>query len=355
MHGESDPVPPQLETRHVGRSGLVVTELGFGAGPLGGFAGRPVDEASAETTLGAAWDAGIRYFDTSPWYGLGMSEHRVGQFLRGKPRDAFVISTKVGRVLHRPGPGKASTATFWTSALPFDAHFDYRHDAILRSYEDSLQRLGLSRVDILFVHDLEPEAHGGDEGFDRRVEELEAGGGFAALEALRTAGEIGAIGAGVNDATAALALVRRFDLDAVLIAGRYTLLEQGALEALLPVCEERKIGVVIGSVFNSGILAGGGAETSTYEGEPAPEEIAERVGQLQHVCSRHGVALGSAALRFPLAHPAVCSVIPGAARPSEVTENARRLHWSIPPALWEELRSSGLIAREAPIPADDVG
>ena len=345
-------MPDELTTRHVGRSGVVVTELGFGGGPLGGLPDRPVDEQGAEATLAAAWAAGIRYFDTAPWYGLGMSEHRVGRFLRSKVGTAFTISTKVGRLLQRPAPGKSPAPTFWSSALPFNWHFDYRHDAILRSYEDSLQRLGLPRVDIVFVHDLEPAAHGGSEGFAARLAELGAGRGFAALESLRRAREIGAIGVGVNDAAAALTLVERFDVDAVLIAGRYTLLEQGALEALLPACTEREIGVVIGSVFNSGILAGAGLETNTYEGEPAAQAIVERVGRLQRVCAQHGVALGAAALRFPLAHPAVCSVIPGAAHPSEVDDNARRFVSPIPPALWEELRSAGLIATAAPTPAD---
>ena len=184
-------------TRRLGLTAIDVTALGFGCGPLGGHVGRPVDDATAEATLEAAWEAGVRYFDTAPWYGLGMSEHRVGRMLRGRPRDSFVVSTKVGRVVARPPrPRDYTPKTFWSSALPFDWHFDYRRDAVLRSFEDSLQRMGLNRVDILLVHDLERRAHGSDEATEARMQELDAGGGFAALAELRAQGGSAGSGSG---------------------------------------------------------------------------------------------------------------------------------------------------------------
>ena len=341
-----------IATRELAGTGVLVSELGFGSGPLGGFPGAPVDDATAQATVEAAWDAGIRYFDTAPWYGVGMSEHRVGRVLRSKPRDSFVISTKVGRVLTRPvAPASYRPSDAWSSGLPFACHFDYGRDGVLRSFEDSLQRLGLNRLDILLVHDLEPAAHGGEEAARSHIEELDAGGGFAALEELRVTGAVGANGAGHNDPDAVTVLLERFDLDVILLAGRYTLLRQDALDRALPACEERRISMIIGGVFNSGILAAAADEDGTFEYAPPSPEIRDRAGRLRAACDRHGVELAAAALRFPLAHPAVASVIPGGANPHQVRQNAERVARPVAAALWSELRDDGLLRRDAPLPA----
>jgi len=339
-----------IATRPLGRTCLEVTELGLGGAPLGGN-GRVVAETAAEETIAAAWEAGLRYFDTAPWYGLGTSEHRMGRFLRGQGRDEFVLSTKVGRLVTRPGhPKKAPHAHQWRNALPFEWHYDYSYDAVMRSFEDSLQRLGLARVDVLLIHDLDLGVHG-SEGLAARTRELDDGGGYRALDELRAAGDVRAIGAGTNQWETIVQLVPRFDLDVVLLAGRYTLLEQeAALAEALPLCEEHDVAVVIGGVFNSGILASGAVQGATYDYEEAPDEVAERARHLADVCERHGVDLPGAALRFPLGHSAVASVIPGAISADEVRQNVANFERPIPNALWDELRAEGLLASGAPVP-----
>ena len=320
-----------------------------------------MDDPTADATLEAAWDVGVRYFDTAPWYGLGMSEHRVGRFLRTKPRSSFVLSTKVGRVITRPpAPMDFRPDVFWSNALPFEWHFDYTRDAILRSFEDSLQRLGLNRVDLLWVHDVERGAHGGGDGVKERLDELDRGGGFAALSELRRSGAVQGIGIALNEDEAVPALVERFDVDSILLAGPYTLLEQGALEWTLPMCQARRIGVVVGKVFHSGVLATGLTRLAQfasdvpaspgYEGPPAG--LVDRVSVLAEVYGRFGVELGTAAMRFPLGHPAVGSVIPGAALPNEVRQNAERFVRRVPAALWRELQGAGLIRPDAPFPPE---
>jgi D-threo-aldose 1-dehydrogenase len=340
-----------LPSRPLGRTGLAVTELGLGTGPLGGFRGRPVDDDAAEATLAAAWDAGIRYFDTAPWYGLGMSEHRVGRFLRSQPRDAYVLSTKVGRLLGRRGsaPGGPAPA-HWESALPFDWWYDYSRDGVLRSFEDSLQRLGLERVDVLLIHDLEPGAHGGTDAARERMQEL-TGGGFAALAALRAEGVVRGVGIGINDAAVVAPFLEQFDLDVVLQAGEYTLLEQRGLEAL-DACAERGVAVVVGAPFNSGILASEAPEQATFAYDDATDETFARVRRLREIVRSHDASLAAAALRFPLAHPAVATVIAGGARPEEVRENAALVRSELPGELWRELRDAGLVRADAPLPAE---
>jgi D-threo-aldose 1-dehydrogenase len=329
----------------------MVTELGLGSGPFGGIGGRVVDDSAAETALAVAWDGGIRYFDTAPWYGLGAAEHHVGRFLRSKPRDEFVVSTKVGRVLNRPrDPGSFRTDTSWGNALPFEWRFDYGRDAVLRSHEDSLQRLGLNRVELLLIHDLDVGVHGGEEAFAERLEELDSGGGFRALAGLRDEGAVAGIGAGLNEAGSVVRLLERFDLDVCLLAGRYTLLEQDALDEALPLCEERGVAVLVGGVFNSGILATGPAPGARYEYEEAPDEVVERVRRLAETCSRHEVELAASALQLPLAHPAVVGVIAGAESPEEVRRNLAHLERPIPARFWAALRDEGLIRADAPIP-----
>jgi D-threo-aldose 1-dehydrogenase len=341
-----------LPTRPLGRTGLAVTELGFGSGPLGGFRGRPVDDETAQATLAAAWEVGIRYFDTAPWYGLGASEHRVGRFLRSHRRDEYVLSTKVGRMLGRRGAAPGGSANVhWESSLPFDWWYDYRRDAVLRSFEDSLQRLGLERIDVLLIHDLEPGAHGGEEGARTRLAELDRGGGFEALAELRASGAVQGIGIGVNDSGVVVPFLERFDLDVVLQAGEYTLLEQRALEPALAACAERGVAVVVGAPFNSGLLASAAQQHPTFADGDATADTLGRVRRLRELCARHGVDVAAAALRFPLSHPAVASVIPGAARPDEVRENAGRHASALPEELWSELSGAGLLRADAPTPA----
>jgi D-threo-aldose 1-dehydrogenase len=347
--GGTGGIPAELRMRRLGRTGLMVTELGLGTGPIGGFATRPVDDETAQATLSAAWEAGIRLFDTAPWYGLGAAEERLGRFLRSRPREEFVISTKVGRVLDPHGGGQPATS-FWATPLFSDFHFDYSHDGVLRSFEDSLERLGLASVDLLLIHDLEPGTHGGEAGFAKRMAELDEGGGFKALAELREQRVVAGIGIGVGDAAIIPALLERFDLDVLLQAGEWTLLDQRALDTALPACEEAGVAVIEGAVFKSGILASGAVAGAMYDYRPAPEEVLEHVRRLERVCARHGVELGAAALAFPLGHRTVAAVLPGAAHPEEVRKDVALFSQSIPPDLWFELRDEGLIRADAPLP-----
>jgi D-threo-aldose 1-dehydrogenase len=338
-----------LPTRAIGRTGLHVPTLGFGAAPLGNLY-REVPDDQARAALAAALDAGLRYVDTAPYYGFGLSERRVGDALRGAP--GTIVSTKVGRLL-QPLPPSADVSGErhgFRSPLPFEPVFDYSHDGVLRAHEASLQRLGLSRVDILYVHDIGRLTHGEDH--PARLAQLFDGGGLQALQRLREEGTVGAIGLGVNEIDICLEVMRRAPLDVILLAGRYTLLEQTALDTLLPRCAETGTSVVIGGPYNSGILATG-AETSgvKYNYAPAPEPVRKRVRRLEQVCAAHGVPLGAAALQFVLAHPAVASVIPGLASAREVHETVARAQAPIPTALWDELKAEGLLDPRSPTPA----
>ncbi len=327
---------------------LAVTELGFGGAPLGNlFAAIPEDEAQA--TLQAAWDAGMRLYDTAPLYGLGLSESRVGAFLKDKPRDSFVLSTKVGRVLQDCPPDQATPDKFIdVPSRRFD--YDYSYDGVMRSFEDSLTRLGLDRIDVLLCHDVDVFTHGKQDAADRRVEEFMSDGYRAALS-LREQGVIRAIGAGLNEWEIAERMARAGDFDLFLLAGRYTLLEQTALDSFLPLCEDRGIGIMLGGPFNSGILATGARDGAVYNYSPAPPEIMERVSRIEAICNKHGVAIAAAALQFPLAHPSVFSIIPGARTPQEVTRAVATLDSEIPAALWSDLRGAGLLRGDAPAPA----
>ena len=298
----------------------------------------------------AALQAGLRYVDTAPYYGFGLSERRVGDAVRGSP--GAIVSTKVGRLLTPLPEGADLTGERhgFRSPMPFEPVYDYSHDGVLRSHEASLQRLGLSRVDILYVHDIGTVTHGPHHG--ERMAQLFDGNGLRALQRLRDEGTVGAIGLGVNEIDICLEVMRRAPVDVILLAGRYTLLEQSALEVLLPRCLETGTSVVIGGPYNSGILAtGSGATTAKYNYAPAPEAVRDRVRRLEQVCARHGVLLGAAALQFVLAHPAVASVIPGLASGHEVHETVARAQAPIPAALWDELRTQGLIDPRAPTPA----
>lgn len=339
---------PVLPRRRLGRSALEVTTLGLGCAPLGELFVR-VDDQTAQATLQAAWDGGIRYFDTAPQYGFGLSEHRLGRFLRERPRHEYLLSTKVGRLLYAPRDLAKHGNGSWAGGFQFECRFDYGRDAIMRSVEDSFQRLGLNRVDILLIHDLDVYTHGSQSQVDAHTAQL-LNGGWNALAELRASGMVGAIGAGLNDAGMMLRLLDAFELDFFLLAMRYTLLEHETLDDVLPRCVEKGVGVVIGSVFSSGIAATGAIPGAMYNYAPATPEIMRRVTRIDEVCQRHGVTLAAAALQFPLGHSAVAAVIPGAVDPAQVRANLTNICSPIAEDFWAELRRAGLIRADAPTP-----
>ena len=332
--------------RPLGQTGLNVTELGFGGAPLGNLF-QPLPGETAPTTLAAAKAGGFGYFDTAPFYGFGLSERRMGDALRGGD---FVISSKVGRLLD-PVAGPVSENIVrhgYATAMPFAPVFDYSYDAVMRSHEESLQRLGLAHIDMLYIHDIGRMTHGAENAF--HMAELTTGGGLKALEELRAAGAIAGFGMGVNEVAACLDVMEHARLDAILLAGRYTLLEQAPLDDLFPACEAAGTAIVIGGPFNSGILAAGARSGATFNYEAAPRAVIDRVAAIEAVCAAHGVPLPAAALQFPLAHPLVASVIPGLDSPERV-EQALALHrHPIPGALWGELKAKGLLRSDAPTP-----
>ncbi len=335
--------------RRLGRTDVRLAPLGFGGAPIGELYEK-LSEEVVEQTLAQAYGCGVRYFDTSPWYGHGLSEHRVGHFLRRQPRADFVLSTKVGRVYRAPtDPQRLDTAP-WVGGLPFELRFDYSYDGILRSYEDSLQRLGLNRVDLLLIHDLDLNYHT-PEGVQDCLKQLEQGG-WKALDELKSAGRIRGIGAGVNQMGTIPRFLDRFDLDFFLVAMPYTLLDQAPLREEFPRCAERGVGIVIGAPFASGILATGAAAGAKYAYAAAAPEILDKARGIEAVCRRHGVPPAVAALRFPLAHPSVAAVIPGAVSPGQVSANVLGLRGAVPVDLWRELKAEGLLAVDAPTPSE---
>ncbi len=331
---------------------LAFTSLGFGTAPLGNLY-RALSEEVARGTLQSAWDAGCRYFDTAPQYGLGLAETRLNGFLREHRSEAPLLSTKVGRLLTLSGATERTGIGKFFDVPSRKERYDYSYDGVMRSLEFSLERLGVDAVDILFCHDVDAFTHGSREASDARVAEFMTGG-YRALTELRAARVVKAIGAGVNEWQVCQTLAQAGDFDLFLLAGRYTLLEQAALESFLPLCLAQGIGVVLGGPFNSGILATGAKPGAFYNYEPAPPHILEKVGRIEAVCRAHGVPLATAALAFPLAHPAVVSVIPGAQTPQEVRQNFDMLAHPIPGALWRDLVSEGLLRADAPIPAAEL-
>lgn len=332
------------DKRTLPRVDLSLTTLGLGTAPMGGF-GADVSAADARTTVDAAWDHGLRYFDTAPYYGYGKAEHRLGAALSERPRNEFVLSTKAGRLLtprvnpQEPGDG-------WVNPLPFEQVYDYTGPAIERSFEDSLQRLGTDKIDILLIHDIGVVTHG-----DRSAHywsQLVDGGGFKAIDRLRASGAVKAIGLGVNEWEIIAKVMNYLDLDVSLLAGRYTLLEQKSLSPFLDDCIKAGHAIVIGGPFNSGILAGG----TTFNYERAPVEVVERVKALRAVCDEFGVALPAAALQFPLAHPAVVSCVPGGRTVAELEQNVALVETPIPAEFWAALKARGLLAEAAPVPGD---
>jgi D-threo-aldose 1-dehydrogenase len=342
----------QLARRRIGRTSVEVTTLGFGGATIGGIRSR-IAETQAMATLDAAWQAGLRYFDTAPWYGRGQSELRIGHLLRQQPRGEFAISTKVGRILRAPRDAASFPGTPWPGGLPFEVRFDYSYDGILRAYEDSLQRLGLPRIDVAIVHDLDPGVHPPRARWQALMHQLITGG-WRALDELRRDGTIGGIGVGINPLGMIPDFLELFDPDLFLVAGRYTLMEQETLNAELPACLERGVGVVIGAVFNSGLLATGPQPGARYDYREATPPELDKAGRIQAVCQRHGVPLAAAALQFPLGHPAVASVIPGPMTPEEVQLNLAAIRHPIPGALWQELKAEKLIREDAPTPPEGV-
>jgi D-threo-aldose 1-dehydrogenase len=336
-------------TRELGRTGLALTQAGMGSAPLGDLWER-IPESRAEATFAAAWAGGVRYFDTAPWYGNTLAEHRLGHFLRQQPPGSFAVSTKVGRVYRRSrGPDDPPLGP-WAGGLPFVFRFDYTYDGVMRSYEDNLQRLGLPRVDLLVIHDLDIGYHGDDAGIERCFRQLEDGGGLRALQELKSAGEIEGYGAGINEHPMIGRFPERIDLDFFLVAMPYTLLDQSPLDDSFRRCAERGVGIVIGSPYASGILATGPVAGARYNYAPASPDTLEKMRRIEAVCRRHGVPLPAAALQFPLGHSAVATIIPGAVAPAEVERNLAHLRTAIPADLWAELKSDGLLHPEAPVP-----
>ncbi len=334
--------------RPLSSKGLSLSEIGMGAASLGNLY-RPMDDRDARDVLSAALESDLRYFDTAPHYGRGLSERRLGDALRGVP--GVTLSTKVGRLMvpdssvvdDRERDG-------FCSPMPFRAQYDYSYDGVMRSYEASLQRLGLARIDILYVHDIGRMTHGADH--ERTWTQLTQGGGFRALESLRESGAISGFGLGVNEVAVCLDAMAEARLDVILLAGRYTLLEQAPLDDLLPACAKSGTSVVIGGPYNSGILATGskGSRTPYYNYAPAPRQVIARVAALEAVAERHGVTLAAAALQFPLSHPQVVSVIPGLGARGHVVQTLELYRETIPADFWRELKSQSLLRPDAPTP-----
>lgn len=334
--------------QRIDNGGVAFTELGFGTAPFGNLYKAVEDEDTMEI-LNSAWETGCRYFDTAPLYGLGLAETRLNPFLRGKKREDYVLSTKVGRLLQVCSPEEQTGIGKFFDVPSRREVYDFTYDGVMRSLECSFERLGVDSIDILFAHDLDLANHRTQEVLDGYIDQLMSSGYYALLS-LRDQGVIKAFGAGINEWQSAQAMAERGDFDLFLLAGRYTLLEQESLDSFLPLCEQRGIGIVIGGPYNSGILASGPKPGAYYNYEPAPPEILDKVAKIETVCQNHGVALIEAALRFPLLHPTVVSVIPGGQSVSEVESTLASHVAEISDDLWSELKFDGLMREDAPTP-----
>ena len=327
-----------------GKTSLTTTRLGLGSAPLGGLF-NAVPDATAHAVVQHAYDNGLRFYDTAPLYGYGSAEQRMGHVLaQQQPRDEFVLATKVGRLIRpREDAGAALDAAGagqFREAPPLVPVFDFSYDAVMRSFEESLERLGVDRIDVLHIHD--PDNH-----YDEAL-----GGAYKALDKLRSEGVIKALGSGMNQAEMLARFAREGDFDCFLVAGRYTLLDQAALPELLPICEQKNIAIIIGGVYNSGILANlENLERATFNYQPAERHWLDKARQIKAVCDRHSVPLQAAALQFPLAHPAVAVVLTGARSVEELDQNIAFMQHPIPADLWAELKATGLLPAEAPTPA----
>ncbi len=327
-----------------------LTRMGFGGAPLGNLY-RKVPDEDAQAALQAAYDAGIRFFDTAPQYGLGRSERRFGEAIARFGRENIQLSTKIGRLLLDCEPHEVTPEAF-VDVPQKRIVFDYTYDGVMRSYEASRERIGVANADILLVHDVCVFSQGSQEMSDAKVRELFDSGGYKALVELRDAGEIAAIGAGVNEWQVCEKLLGLGDFDGFLLAGRYTLLEQEALDSFLPLCEKRDVGIILGGPYNSGILATGAVPGAKYNYADAPEEVLARVRKIEAVCAAHDAPLIAAALQFVLGHPCVKTVVPGAVSAAEVQSNVALLEREVPAGLWSDLRSEGLIRPDAPLPSE---
>lgn len=318
-----------MKLRTLGRTRLELTSLGFGCAAIANLYA-PVSRSVAMATMQTAWEGGMRYFDTAPFYGHGLSERRTGDFLQEKDRDSFVLSTKVGKLL-RPVPRDQVPDHGFADPLPFAVDFDYSRDAILRSFDFSIARLGLNRIDILYVHDLERASLGASyDGHFRTFTDS----GYRALEELKSAGVIAAWGLGSNDVNSTIEVMQRVQVDALLLAGRYTVLDRTAAAVLMPLCLEQGVGVVIGGVFNSGILASGPVPGAHFNYAPPSSDIVARVTAMQSHASDNGASLAGAALHFALQHPAVTSILIGSAKPTSLSRSFALLEASLPPEIW---------------------
>ena len=333
------------QKKKFGRIDLEVTAFSFGTAPVGNFL-KPISETESQAMFETAWDAGVRLYDTAPMYGHGLAELRTGHYLRWKPRDEYVLASKVGRVLK---PAKRETIDFapWADAAAFTMHFDYSYDGTMRAFEDSLQRLGLERMDLCFIHDIDRFTRGDEqpEVFKRAMD-----GCWRALEKLRDEHVVKAIGVGVNEWEVCYEALKQHDFDGFLLAGRYTLLEQEALNGFLPLCQERGAAVLVGGGFNSGILATGARPGAKYNYSPAPAAVLEKVARIEKVCAEYRVPLPAAALQFVTAHPAIPSFIAGTRSVEQLKQNLEWFSHLIPAAFWIELKRQGLLRDDAPTP-----
>jgi D-threo-aldose 1-dehydrogenase len=335
-----------IKQRRFGRTDLIVTDMGFGAAPIGNFL-KVIPEDVSDAMVQCAWAAGIRYFDTAPLYGHGLSELRLGHSLRWRPRDEFVVSSKVGRLLHA-APRASIDFAPWVDAGAFTLRFDYSYDGTMRSLEDTLQRMAIEWIDIAFIHDCDVFTHGPEQQKIYFKQAME--GSYKALLKLREEGVVKAIGVGVNEWQVCHEALKQGDFDGFLLAGRYTLLEQDSLDEFLPLCEKRKAAVVIGGGLNSGILATGAVPGAKYNYAPAPQPILERVRKIEAICAQHKVPLPAAALQFLLAHPAIASHVPGTRTVQQMEQNIAWVSHQIPAAFWQDLKLSGLLRQDAPTP-----
>ena len=334
------------DKRKLGRVDLEVSAFGFGTAPVGNIF-REIDDATSDAMFQRSWDAGVRYYDTAPMYGHGLSELRTGHSLRWKNRDDFVLSSKVGRRLI-PAPKDSIDYAPWVNAGRFRIEFDYSYDGTMRAFEDSLQRMGLERMEICFIHDIDRFTRG-DAQPEVFAEAMD--GCWKALARLRDDGTVKAIGVGVNEWEVCQAALEQRDFDCFLLAGRYTLLEQDPLDSFLPLCEARGAAVVVGGGFNSGILATGAVEGAKYNYAPAPPEIMAKVASIEALCAAHGVPLPAAALQFVVAHPAIPSFIAGTRTVEQLDQNLAWFEHPIPADFWSELKSEGLLRQDAPVPS----
>lgn len=325
-----------LATRTLGSSNVVVTELGFGGAPIGAV-GQRLSESEVDEIIASAWKRGIRYFDTAPLYGHGLSEKRLGRNLATRPREQFALSTKIGRLLVAREKGERFAGM--QDDEPVAIQYDYSGDAVRYSIESSLQRLGLDRIDILLCHDIDKWTHGDEQP---NIYRAAAEGALPALHRLREEGTVRAIGLGVNESAVCTRVMREFDPDCFLLAGRFTLLEQEPLDEMLPLCLKKNVSVIIGGPYNSGLLANAERTRATYDYKPAPDDLWEKAQRIRRVCSSHDIDMRIAALQYPLRHRAVSSVIPGMWSQKEVEMNLGFMQSTIPQSLWSDLAEEGL-------------